>query len=332
MSGILDKSESFLYQHGLLHGDDDGTVGKIGDVHLDTPLRVNDIPSVLVLCEQLLACLLQQFPNLIYVGIIADADVNLCIYIGTASREVLEVLVEERGVGKGDDGTAHLLDLGALVIDGDHLAQVAVTFNPVAHPQAAAHELDAVDEVVDDILEGETDAGTETAGNEAQRPRGDMQGDDEDIGIDEPDKNTDKTVAQGEVDLIGAHHGALVLAEETPVRDSLPEGMDGFVDIAESAEQRYQEEDVIEGNPEFSLREEGLLEDGQIQVVEFKDIQRPLYAGRDGPQHQPRNNDLADQIIEPCCTKQKLLLVGPGYKGNLFAVGRHFLVQASFLI
>ena len=56
----------------------------------------------------------------------------------------------------------------ALVVDGHHASAHAVALDPVPYPQAATHELDTVNEVVQDILEGQTDTGRQTAGHQAQ--------------------------------------------------------------------------------------------------------------------------------------------------------------------
>ena len=103
-----------------------------------------------------------------------------------------------------------------------------------------------------------------------------MQCDNEEVDVYKPDQHGDEAVAQRQVDFVAAHGLPVVLAEETMVFEALPQGMEQFGNIPEHEEHPQQEHDIIQGYPEFSLANEGLLKDGMIQVVEFEDIQRPL--------------------------------------------------------
>ena len=69
---------------------------------------------------------------------------------------------------------------------------------------------------------------------------------------------------------------------------ALPKGVDGFVDVAEHDEYRGYEQQAVEGNPESvraALTEERLVENLVVQVVEFKDMQRPVNAEGEGVHH-----------------------------------------------
>ena len=281
---------------------------------------------------ELLTGLDEQLAHFLDICTVAYVYRHAHILVGAAAREVLEVLVKESGVGKGDNHLSHGLNLGGLVTDGSHLAADAVAFNHVAHPEASAHELDTINEVVDDILEGQTDTGTQAAGNEAQGPCRDVQRYNEQVCIDKPHKHADETVAQGEVNLIGANGLFLMFAEVAVVCEDLPQGVDGLVHVAEHQEHHRQEQDGINGNLKFALGEERLLEDGQVQVPEFEDAQRPI--GTDGKRterHQ-RYQDFTDEVIEPGGPEKQIVLVLPGHEGNLGAVGLQALVQPLFLV
>ena len=77
--------------------------------------------------------------------------------IRVVTRQVVEVLAKERRVEERHLRTFDGLCLYTLIIDGCHLTAHAFALNPVANPQATAHELDAVNKVVDDVLECNTD-------------------------------------------------------------------------------------------------------------------------------------------------------------------------------
>ena len=79
--------------------------------------------------------------------------------VGVALGEVGETLGEQRSIEEGDGDAVVGLYLCALVIDVGDRTTHTITLNPVAYPQAPAHELDAVNTGVDDVLEGNTDTG-----------------------------------------------------------------------------------------------------------------------------------------------------------------------------
>ena len=78
------------------------------------------------------------------------------------SREVLEVLAEESRIREGHHGSVLCYDLRALVGDAVYGSPYAVALDDVTDSQPSAHQLYAVEEVVEDILEGESDTGGET--------------------------------------------------------------------------------------------------------------------------------------------------------------------------
>ena len=68
--------------------------------------------------------------------------------------EVAEVLGEQGGVEEGHLGAVNGLDFRALVTDVGDFTADAIANDPVADAQTARHQLNAVDEVVEGVLEG----------------------------------------------------------------------------------------------------------------------------------------------------------------------------------
>ena len=80
-----------------------------------------------------------------------------------------------------------------------------------------------------------------------------------------------------------------MLAHEAVVFEVLPDGVDGLVHVTEYGKHPHQEQEVVQGNANISLTEEGFLEYGMIQVIEFEDIQRPVNACGNGDKRHQRN-------------------------------------------
>ena len=78
------------------------------------------------------------------------------------AREVTEGLGKQGRIEERHLGTINGLNLCALVTYVRDLATNAVAHNPVTDAQTTRHELDAIDEVVEGVLEGETDTGSQT--------------------------------------------------------------------------------------------------------------------------------------------------------------------------
>ena len=79
--------------------------------------------------------------------------------------DVLEVLAEERTVEKGYDAAVRCQHLCALIRNAVHLSAYAVTFDVVAHTHSSRHKGDAVEEVLEEVLHGETHTGGKTCRN-----------------------------------------------------------------------------------------------------------------------------------------------------------------------
>ena len=78
-------------------------------------------------------------------------------FVRVALGKVGETLGKQRSVEEGDGDAVDGLYLRALVIDVSDRTANAITLNPVANPQASSHKLDTVNEVVDDVLQRDTD-------------------------------------------------------------------------------------------------------------------------------------------------------------------------------
>ena len=123
-----------------------------------------------------------------------------------------------------------------------------------------------------------------------------------------------------------------MLAKVAAVGKDLPQHVDGFVQVTEHQEHLYKEEDAENGNLEFALAQEGLLEDGQVQVPEFEHAQGPIGADGQGAQGHQGNDDLTDEVVEPAGTEKQFFLVLSGYVGDFGVVGLHTLVQPFLLV
>ena len=88
---------------------------------------------------------------------------------------VLEILVEQRRVEEGYDATIEGHNLCALVPYALHLAKDAVALDVVTHTQASRHEREPVDEVLENILHGETQTSGKTSRDERDATLGNLE-------------------------------------------------------------------------------------------------------------------------------------------------------------
>ena len=231
--GAVGVSDALRRKDELLHTDFDAAVAKLAEYHINAFLRLHHIAPVGILGAQHLHGLQNDFTHALDVGAVGHAHCYLEEFVGVALGQVGETLGEQVGIEEGNRRAIDGLHLGALVTDvGDRSAH-AIALNPVADFQAARHELDAIDEVVDDVLEGQTDTSRETACHKAQRTRRDVHRDDDNDGVNHPNHHTDNAVAQREVDFVLADALAVVFAEERGITALTPEVVDGLVRIAE---------------------------------------------------------------------------------------------------
>ena len=280
----------YILPHGHVHG----TVSKVVEADVETVIGLYDFAAIGIFLSEDLQAFLQRNPYLFEVGSVGHAHFHDGELVGIVLGEVGETLAKQVRIQEGHLGSAKRLHHRGLVTDVHHFTAHAIALDPVAHPQAAAHELDTVNEVVQDILEGQTDTGRQTAGDESKRPGRDFQRNDEDVHVHKPDKHADEAVAQRQVDLVVADALPVVLAHEAVVLEGLPQGVDSLVGVTEHHEQTRQEEDVVDRYPEIALTDEGLLKEGVEQVVELEYVQRPVYTGGQGVQYQQRNQDFPD--------------------------------------
>ena len=176
---------------------------------LEAESRVDQRASVLVGRLQGPQLLDQQLADLFDIAPVLDAHRNREQLVGVVLGEVLEVLVEEVAVREGHHTAVQGRQLRALVVDALHLAAHAVTLYIIAHAQAAGHELNPVEEVVQHILHRETDTRRESGGNQFQGRCRDLQVVQYDDEIEAPEGDGDEVVAQRQVYLAGLN---LILA------------------------------------------------------------------------------------------------------------------------
>ena len=166
--GLIPVLDMLCGKHILFDGNIHGAFTEFPEADVDAKTRIHHVPAILVLGLHYLHGLLQHGTHLLYIRSIGHAHQDIEELVRIALGEVGEALAEEGGIEEGHRGGFLGLYLGALVIDVHNLSADSFALNPVAHPEPAGHELDAVDEVVDDILEGQTDTGRETSDGQAQ--------------------------------------------------------------------------------------------------------------------------------------------------------------------
>ena len=163
-------------------GQVDGAVAEVLEPDVDREGRVHDVAADLVLGHQRLEGLQDDLAGLFEVGAVADGDEDLDELVVAAGVQVAELLREQVGVGEGDQGAVLILDLRGLVAHALDDAADAVAGDLVADADAAGHQLDAVEEVVDKVFQRKTDTGGETGrdvGNGLHRQVQDGESDDQ---------------------------------------------------------------------------------------------------------------------------------------------------------
>ena len=141
-----------------------------------------------------------ELPHLFYIGAVGHADGNLDELVVVVAREVLEVLAEEGAVEERDDAAVGSDDLGALVGDALYLAVDAVALDVVAHAQATRHERKAVEEVLDEVLHGETETCGQAGGDDGDAALGHVEDDEGDDDVETPDDDGEDVAGEGEVE------------------------------------------------------------------------------------------------------------------------------------
>ena len=174
--GFVDVWDLLRSQNVLFYGDVDRAITKVAHPYIDAVLRLHDVAAEGVFRTHDLHGVFKHFAHTLYIGAVSHSDNDFEELVGIAFGQVGEVFGEQVGVEERYGGVVDRIHLGGLVVDAGHPASDAVAFNPVANLQSARHELDAIDEVVDDVFEGETDTSGEATCDNAQRSGGDMQG------------------------------------------------------------------------------------------------------------------------------------------------------------
>ena len=144
--------------------------------------------------------------------------------------DVLEVLAEERAVEEGNHAAVGRDHLRRLVGDAVHLSADAVALDEVAHAHTSRHERDAVEEVLEQVLHGETDTGGETGRDDRNGGRRDAEHLDGYDEVGAPYADGYDVVGECEVRLAVDHDLRLVIL--------VVERLDEVVEIAEHEELR----------------------------------------------------------------------------------------------
>ena len=316
--GTVDVTDTLHHQHLLLHGDGDRAVVHVLQRDGDAAFRIYDVAPERVLGAKRFQGLAQHLADPLDISAISHAHGDLHELVGVVAGEVAEVLGKQCGVQEGHLGTIDGLDLGALVADMGDLAADAVANDPVADAQTARHQLDAVDEVVQSILQRKANARRETAGHETQRAGGDVQRQHYDDNIHHPYQDADDAVAQRQVDLVVADALAVVFLHEEGVADLLPDGVQGSVDISEHEEQADQDEDAVErqaegvGSAGIDELDEVLVIEVVVQILEVEHVECQMEAEGDRQDPDHGKDHLLDEVVEPSGTEHQGLLAGTG--------------------
>ena len=191
------------------------------------------------------------------------------------ARQVLEVLAEERLVEEGDDAAVGRDDLGALIGDALHLARDAVALDVVAHTQAARHQREAVEEVLDEVLHGEAQTRSQAGGDDGDAALGHIEQDEHRDGVEAPDDDGDDVAREGEV-VHPFRRGHLLAIGDV-------EAAQGVVEIAEDEPQGHHHAELEERHlDEVGLVDEILEENLHAKARHGEDLRRPVDADEHG--------------------------------------------------
>jgi hypothetical protein len=153
----------------------DGAVSEVVQPYVNSKLRVYDIPAELVLLHKRFQGFQDYLTGKLQVCPVFHAYRNLEKLVILATVQVLEVLGEQVSVGKRYGGAVLLFYLGGKIAYALYYSSHTVAGNLVSYTYTASHQLDAVEEVVDGILHGESQAGGKTSGDKSESGSRDVQ-------------------------------------------------------------------------------------------------------------------------------------------------------------
>ena len=171
----------------------------------------------------------EQLPYLLDIGSVSHTNGYLDEFVTVVPCHVLEVLAEKGTVEEGDDAAVVRKNLRTLIGDALHLSRNAVALDIVTHVDAPRHEADAIEEVLQNALHGETETSGETCTDDADAVLRHTEDDEYDDDVESPAKDSDDVACQCLVD------GFVVVAVLLAVVEV--ETAQGIVDVAENKEE-----------------------------------------------------------------------------------------------
>ena len=289
-----------------------GTVAEFVQPDIDGPARVEDVPSVLVLGHERFQGLQNDIPGLFDVCSVADAHGYLEQFVVPSAVQVLEFLGEQFGVGDGDDGTVLVFYLRGLVTHALDDAADAVAGDLVAHADASGHQLDAVEEVVDQVLERKADTGGETGRDGGERSRRNMQDGEGDNQVQQPSQQGKERVGQAQVHvrLLEGDGSDTSLLDDAAQFDYAEQGLHQIDYVSENEEESDDEQQVGQGQETVSVptdeRHPQQVRPGQGQLIGAGGEQD---AQRERDECRERNNDHAEQVVQPGHFDERILVI-----------------------
>ena len=231
------------------HEDVDAAVSEIVESDVNGEGRVNDAPAVLVLDHQGLQRLQDDLARLLDVRAVADGDRDLEQLVVAPAVEVAEFLGEQVGIGEGDERAVFVFHLRGLVTDALDDAPDAVAGDLVSDADAPRHQLYAVEEVVDQVLEGETHAGCQAGGDGRDGFCRHVEDREDDDQIAKPSQQRHQGVGEGQVDVgfLDRHGAFSLLLDDVAKLDQADRAFHDVDQVAEYEEQGDDQEDIIEG-------------------------------------------------------------------------------------
>ena len=164
IQGVVDALQDVAYNIYLLHGiypaeqlEIDAAVAELGEDGANLFLLV-DVGML-----KIDNSILYHAAHLFHVGAVGHVERYQRQHISMIAGEVLIVLCEQLRVLESDDRAIDSFYHGAGIADGTYLTLGAVALYPVAYLDASRHERDAIVDVLQDVLHGETDTGRETS-------------------------------------------------------------------------------------------------------------------------------------------------------------------------
>ena len=178
-----------------------------------------------------------------------------------------------------------------LVGDVLYAAVDAVALDVVTHAQAACHEGDAVEEVLDEVLHGETETGGEASGDDGDAGLGHLEDDEGDDEVEAPGDDGDDVLGQCQVEGV-IRVGALaevsveLAAGVVEVPEYEPEGGD---------EAKLEEGDLDEVGQVDEVGEESFLAD----AVHLEDLGGPVDADEEAADGKDGHEGEVDEVVGP---------------------------------